>query len=401
MVDILSNIAFQMSILLCVALAGYILASRINQSAVIGEIILGIIIGPSLLGWVPYNDFIKGIAELGAIIILFVVGLEFKVQDVFKPKYFFIALIGVIVPFIGGFLISELFHLDFTTSLFVGTALTATSIAITANVMREMGKLQTDAAKAIIGAAVIDDVLSLLVLSFSKQMVSGTVSIGIVGLVVLKAVLFIGIGLIIGNYFISRWIWNFDKTAMSKKYPELIFIFAMMVAFLYALTAELIGLSAIVGAFLAGVALEGITIRQGKSYREGAEYLGIIFGAIFFVSLGVLVNLKVITWNIIPFLVILTVVAIITKVIGCYIPARLSGMNHQDSTVVGFGMSPRGEVAMIIALMGLSLGIFTQEIYVSLVLMALLTTIITPIIIRNWLFKKGPSPKEFKFKHSD
>jgi len=401
MVDILSNIAFQMSILLCVALAGYILASRINQSAVIGEIILGIIIGPSLLGWVPYNDFIKGIAELGAIIILFVVGLEFKVQDVFKPKYFFIALIGVIVPFIGGFLISELFHLDFTTSLFVGTALTATSIAITANVMREMGKLQTDAAKAIIGAAVIDDVLSLLVLSFSKQMVSGTVSIGIVGLVVLKAVLFIGIGLIIGNYFISRWIWKFDKTAMSKKYPELIFIFAMMVAFLYALTAELIGLSAIVGAFLAGVALEGITIRQGKSYREGAEYLGIIFGAIFFVSLGVLVNLKVITWNIIPFLVILTVVAIITKVIGCYIPARLSGMNHQDSTVVGFGMSPRGEVAMIIALMGLSLGIFTQEIYVSLVLMALLTTIITPIIIRNWLFKKGPSPKEFKFKHSD
>jgi len=397
--NILSNIAFQMSILLCVALAGYILASRINQSAVIGEIILGIIIGPSLLGLITYTDFVKGLAELGAIIILFVVGLEFKVQDVFKPKYFFIALIGVIVPFIGGFLISEMFNFGFASSLFVGTALTATSIAITANVMREMGKLQTDAAKAIIGAAVIDDVLSLLVLSFSKQMVAGSVSFGVIGLVILKAVLFIGIGLIVGNYFISKWIWKFDKTALSKKYPELIFIIAMMIAFLYALTAELIGLSAIVGAFLAGVSLEGITIRQGKSYREGAEYLGIIFGAIFFVSLGVLVDLKVITWNIMLFVLILTAVAIITKLIGCYIPARISGMNNKDSVVVGFGMSPRGEVAMIIALMGLNLGYFKQDIYVSLVLMALLTTIITPIIIRNWLYNKGPNPKEFEFKH--
>lgn len=401
MAEILSNIAFQMSVLLFVALAGYLISSRINQSAIIGEIILGIIIGPSLLGLITYTDFVKGIAELGAIIMLFVVGLEFKVQDVFKLKYAAIALIGVIVPFIGGFIIAESFNFGFQSAIFVGTALTATSIAITANILREMGKLQTDVAKAIIGAAVIDDVLSLLVLSFSKQLLVGTVSIGVVSLILIKSILFIGLGLVLGNYFLSKFIWKFDQTQLSKKYPEIIFIIAMMIAFLYALIAEMIGLSAIVGAFLAGVSLEGITIRQGKSYREGAEYLGIIFGSIFFVSLGILVDLKIMNWFIFKFVLILTIIAILTKVIGCYIPARILGMNKKDSMIVGFGMSPRGEVAMIIALMGLNLGYFKQDIYVSLILMALFTTIITPILIKDWLYKKEKSPKEFQFKHKN
>jgi len=397
----LSSVAFEMSVLLFVALAGYIIASRINQSAITGEIILGIIIGPSILGLITYTDFVKGIAELGAIVLLFVVGLEFKIKDIFKVKYAIIALVGVIVPFIGGYLVAKLFNFEFQSALFVGTALTATSIAITANVMREMGKLQTDAARAIIGAAVIDDVLGLLVLSFSNQMINGSISAWAIIFVLLKSVLFLVIGIWLGNYFLSRWIIKFDKTNLSKKYRELVFIIAMAIAFLYALTAELIGLSAIVGAFIAGVALEGIIIRQGKNYREGAEYLGIIFGAIFFVSLGILVDLSVINFKVLLFMIVLTIVAIITKVIGCYIPARLQGMSVEDSKVVGFGMSPRGEVAMIIALMGLNLGYFKQDIYVSLVLMALLTTIITPIVIRTWLYRKSPNPRTFEYRHKE
>ncbi len=399
--EILSSIVFQMCVLLFVALAGYLIASRIHQSAVICAIILGIIIGPSVLGLVTYTDFVKSLAELGAIILLFVVGLEFKIEDILKWKYALIALIGIIVPFIGGFFLSKLFGFGFQSSIFVGTALTATSIAITANVLREMGKLKTEAAKAIIGAAVIDDVLSLLVLVFSKEIVVGLVSIVSIGWVVLKCVLFLGLGIVIGNKLISRWIIKFDRTNTSRKYPEMIFIIAMMVAFFYALVAEFIGLSAIIGAFLAGVVLEGIVIRNGKSYLEGAEYLQIIFGAIFFVSLGILVNLKEINLMVVVFLFALTAVAVLTKFIGCYIPARLQGMSKQDSEVVGFGMSPRGEMAMIIALIGLNAGYFKQDIYVSIILMALLTTILTPIMLRNWLYKKEPSPKEFKFKHVD
>jgi len=401
MEEILSSVVFQMCLLLFVALAGYLITSRIHQSAVIGTIVLGIIIGPSLLGLITYTEFIKGLAELGAIVLLFVVGLEFKMEEIFKLKYGVIALIGVIVPFFGGFFLSKLFSFGFQSSLFVGVALTATSIAITANVLREMGKLKTDVAKVIIGAAVIDDVLSLLVLVFSEQLIGGSISIGVIGWMILKSILFFGLGIIIGKVYLSRWIVKFDRTEFSRKFPELIFIIAMMIAFFYAMVAELMGLSAIIGAFLAGVVLEGIVIRNGKSYREGAEYLQIIFGAIFFVSLGVLVDLRAINGTVLLFLLALTIVAVLTKVIGCYIPARLQGMSKQDARVVGFGMSPRGEVAMIIALIGLNAGYFKQDVYVSIILMALLTTIITPLVLRNWLYKKEPTPKEFKFKHKE
>jgi len=386
--ELTSTIEFQMSLLLFVALAGYLLASKINQSAVIGEILVGLLIGPSLLGWITYTDFVKSIAHLGAVILLFVIGLEFKLKDIFNLKYLIIALVGVIVPWIGGFYIAKLFGYEFGSAVFVGTALTATSIAITANVLREMGKLQTDAAKAIIGAAVIDDVLSLLALSLSEQIVSGTISLASISLVFINALAFLVIGSYIGHKFLSRLVAKVDNTNIAKKFPEFVFIFAMMIAFLYAMIAELIHLSAIVGSFIAGVSLSSIVLRHSKDYKEGAEYLHIIFASIFFVSLGILADFHALTLSVVWFLIALTVVAVLTKVIGCYIPAKLQGMSHKDASIVGFGMSPRGEVAMIVALIGLNAGLIKQDIYVSLVLMSLLTTIITPIVLRNWIYKK-------------
>ncbi|HLG23559.1 MAG TPA: cation:proton antiporter [Candidatus Nanoarchaeia archaeon] len=388
---LLSTIEFQMSLLLFVALAGYLLAARINQSAVIGEILVGLLIGPSLLGLITYTDFVASVAHLGAIILLFVVGLEFKLKDIFNFKYSVIALVGVIVPWIGGYFVAKFFGYGFGAAIFTGTALTATSIAITANVLKEMGKLQTDAAKAIIGAAVIDDVLSLLALSVSEQLVSGTFSVMSTSLTVLKAVGFLVIGSYIGYKFLSRLVERVDKSNIAKKFPEFVFIFAMMIAFFYAMAAELIHLSAIVGAFIAGMALEGAIVKHGKSYKEGAEYLHIIFASIFFVSLGILADVRALSPNVIWFLIVLTIVAVLTKVIGCYIPARMQGMSHKDSAIVGFGMSPRGEVAMIVALIGLNAGLIGQEIYVTLVLMSLLTTIITPIVLRNWFYNKSDS----------
>ncbi len=386
--EIFATIEFQMSLLLFVALAGYLLAARINQSAVIGEILVGLIIGPSLLGLITYTDFVESIAHLGAIILLFVVGLEFKLKEIFNFRYSVIALVGVIVPWIGGYYTALVFGYSTASAIFVGTALTATSIAITANVLREMGKLQSDAAKAIIGAAVIDDVLSLLALSVSEQIVSGEFSISSTGITVLKAVAFLAIGSYVGYKYLTKIVERIDKTKIAKKFPEFVFIFAMMIAFLYAMIAEIISLSAIVGSFIAGVALEGVVIRHGKDYREGAEYLHIIFASIFFVSLGILADFRALTLGVIWFLLALTLVAVLTKVVGCYIPAKLQGMPHKEAAVVGFGMSPRGEVAMIVALIGLNAGLIKQDIYVTLVLMSLLTTIITPIVLRNWIYGK-------------
>ncbi len=382
-----STIEFQMSLLLFVALAGYLLASRINQSAVIGEILVGLLIGPSLLGLITYTDFVRSVAQLGAVILLFVIGLEFRLKDIFNLKYSVIALVGVIVPWIGGYYLATWFGYTFGSAIFVGTALTATSIAITANVLKEMGKLQTEAAKAIIGAAVIDDVLSLLALSVSKQIVSGTFSLTSISLVVISALGFLLIGAYVGTKFLSKLVAKVDNTHIAKKFPEFVFIFAMMIAFLYAMVAELINLSAIVGSFIAGVSLGSVVLRHSKGYKEGAEYLHIIFASIFFVSLGILADFHALTLNIVWFLIALTIVAVLTKVVGCYIPAKLQGMSHKDASIVGWGMSPRGEVAMIVALLGLNAGLIKQDIYVSLVLMSLLTTILTPIILRNWFYK--------------
>ena len=377
-----------MSLLMFVALAGYLLAYRINQSAVVGIILAGIVVGPSLLRLVTYTDFVATLAHLGAVVLLFTIGLEFSIKDIAKIRYLVIALFGVIVPALGGFFLSSLFDFDFKASVFVGTALTATSIAITANVLREMRKLQTEAAKAIIGAAVIDDVLALLALSLSEGLVSGELSIVSLLITAVKAIGFIILGIFIGKIALSKFIVRLDGTELAGKYPESIFIFAIMVAFFYAMVAEFVGLSAIVGSFLAGASFAGVKLTRGQIFREGAEHLQIIFASIFFVSLGVIMDLHFVTPGLLWFVLALTVVAMLTKIVGCGLPALFQRMSIRDSLIVGIGMVPRGEVAMIVALIGLGQNLINQSTYSAVILMSLLTTIIPPLILRNWLYKR-------------
>lgn len=389
--DIAMSIEFQMSLLLFISLSGYLLASKINQSAVIGEILVGLLVGPSLLGLITYTDFVSSLAHLGAVILLFVVGMEFKLKDIYNTDYLPIALVGAVVPWIAGYYLAKLFGFDFGGAVFVGTALASTSIAITAQVLKEMGMLQTQAAKAVIGAAVMDDILGLLALSLSEQLTHGGFVLSSFLLVVAKAAAFLIVGTWLGYRVLSNYITKLDRSEIAKRYPEFIFIFAITIAFFYSMTAELIGLSAIVGAFIAGLSLEGAKLKHSRDYREGAEYLHIIFAALFFVSLGILADVNALHRETITFLLVLTVVAILTKLIGCSLPAKLQGMSNRDSLIIGFGMSPRGEVAMIVALIGLNEGVIGQDLYVSLVMMSLLTTVVTPIAIRNWL---APAPGE-------
>jgi Kef-type K+ transport system membrane component KefB len=392
MSEILHLIEFQMSFLLFIALAGYLAASRINQSAVVGEILVGLLVGPSVLGLITYTDFVSSLAHLGAVFLLFVVGMEFRFEDIAKPRYFLIAAAGVAVPWGMGFGTAALFGFPFGGSMFIATALTATSIAITANVLKEMGKLNTEVARAIIGAAVIDDVLGLLVLAVSNGLVAGSFSLLSVGVIFGKAALFLVLGALVGLYGIRPLLGVIDGTAFTRRYPEVTFIFATMIAFLYGMAAELLGLSSIVGAFIAGASLGGMRFRHGKDLHQGAEYLQIIFASIFFVSLGILADARALQVHVLVFLAVLTLVAFASKLIGCGGIALLTRSSLRDSAIIGFGMSPRGEVAMIIALIGLDSGLITQDIFVSIILMSLLTTIITPLVLKNWLYrmpKKG------------
>ena len=391
-IDITQSIEFQMSLLLFVALAGYILASRISQPAVVGEILVGIVIGPSVLGWITYTDFVSSIAHLGAIILLFVTGLEFKLREITNFKYLVIAFFGVIIPWAGGYAVATAFGYELTKAALIGVAFAATSIAITADTLREMGKLQSEAAKAIIGAAIIDDILALLALAVTEQASLGNISANLIVLMIIKASLFLVAGIVLGRIFFMPMINRIDRSEFAIRYPEFVFVLAMMMAFLYAMAAELMGLSAIVGAFIAGVAMEGVNLKHSKHFKEGAEYLRIIFGAIFFVSLGVLADINALTTDVILATIAFILVAIATKLIGCGIPARLLGMSNRDSLVIGFGMAPRGEVAMIVALLALNQGVIGQAGYVSLVLMSLVTTLIVPIVLRNWLYRDQITP---------
>lgn len=385
MLESVDSTGIQMSMLLFFALSGYILSAIFKQSAVIGHVIIGVIIGPSILGLMNYKGLIVEAAHVGAVILLFVVGLEFKVSELFKIKSGLIALFGVLVPWISGYFVAYMFGYDSVSSLFVGTALTATSIAITANVLHELGYLHTDLSNTIIGAAVIDDILALLALTISSQIAKGIIDVNILSAFVVKSLIFIIISIIIGNLFIRKIISTIDRMEFAERYPEFIFMLAMTFAFLYGMIAEFVGLSDIIGAFIAGVVLEGITLKNSKSFHEGADYLRALFASIFFVSLGVLADLSEINSTTIIFSLVITIVAMLSKLIGCGGMAKLWGCSNKKSVIIGIGMSPRGEVAMVISLFALNQKIISQDIYVSLIAMSLITTIFVPIFLRALL----------------
>ncbi len=377
------SLTLQISIVLFFALLGYLIAMKINQSAVIGVILIGIIVGPSVLGWVKYTEFVEALAHIGAIVLLFAIGFEFKLKEVYTKESTLIAIGGVTVPWILGYLLGMFFGYSSSTSILIGTVLVATSIAITAMVLLELGKLQTKTAKAIMGAAVVDDVIGLILLSISVQVIKGTPDAFEIGIMALKAIAFVVVGLLASQYIRKFFVWV-DGGRMAKKFPDFLFILAMTVAFGYSFAAELIGLSAIVGAFIAGSSLSGIHPKNSKDLKEGAEYIHIIFASIFFISLGILVDFHKVTPDVILFSVALIAVAIISKMIGCYLPARLVKESHKDSLIIGAGMIPRGEVGMIIGMIGLTAGIFTQDIYTAVIVMCIVTTLIVPPMLRKF-----------------
>jgi Kef-type K+ transport system membrane component KefB len=388
------NVALDLSILLSVAFVGYLLATWTKQSIVIGEILVGLAVGPSLLGWVSVNEFIEGIALLGAIVLLFVAGLEHRFEEIFRGKYAVVAAAGVAIPWAGGYFFATWSGLPLVPALFIGTALTATSIALTVEVLRELGRLDTEVGKAILGAAVIDDILSLILLAMTLQLAGGAFVAEEVLFLVVKAIAFVGLGALVGKKLLQPGLERLDQHRLVAQHPHVLFLVAINIAFLYSAIAEAIGLSAIVGAFLAGVSLDATKRMRGRSFKEGAEYMTTIFASVFFVSLGVIVDLRQVGLEALPFMLGLTAIAMVTKFVGCALPARAVGMNWRDSMLVGAGMAPRGEVALIVALLALSAGAVDQTVYIAVVVMALLTTLATPPIIKA-LAKPGggvPTP---------
>ncbi|TFG70606.1 MAG: cation:proton antiporter, partial [Methanomassiliicoccus sp.] len=353
---LLEDVWFELTFLLAVALVAAFLFTRFGQPKVIGYIVIGVVIGPSVLSIIGGADgaglpeSIMMLAEMGAIILLFMIGLECDLKEIYTRKSIIIALGGVVVPWVAGFGTAMLFGYD-VEAVFIGATLVATSVAVTASVIAELGLIGTPVAYAIVGAAVVDDILGMVVLGISKSLGSGEFDMIGISILVVAAVLFVVLGAWIGSKFLAKLVFNVQISGYRRKMPMSGFILVLAIAFMYAFIAEAIQISAIVGAFVAGTAFSGSALRDG--FRKGTQYLEALLVPLFFVSLGTAVDLGSM-WDMILFSVVLTAVAFASKIIGCAIPAYYAGMKKWDAISVGVGMTPRLEIAFIIAYYGLT-----------------------------------------------
>lgn len=393
---LLEEVWFELTFLLAVSLIAAFLFARFGQPKVIGYIVIGVVIGPSVLGIIQAGEggtsglpeTIMMLAEMGAIILLFMIGLECDLKEIYTRKSILIALGGVSIPWVAGYAVAFMFGYE-ADAVFIGATLVATSVAVTASVLSELGLIGTPVAYAIVGAAVVDDILGMVVLGVSKGISQGELDTFGMVLLMLGAVLFIVIGAYVGSRFLAKLVFDIQISGYRRKMPMSGFILALAIAFLYSFIAEAIQISAIVGAFVAGTAFSGSALRDG--FRKGTQYLEALFVPLFFVSLGTAVDIANI-WETIVFGSVLTGVAVASKVVGCALPAHLTGMSKWDSISVGVGMVPRLEIAFIIAYYGLSTEIIGVEVYSVVVFMGLLTALFTPPILKHTLRRGGHKP---------
>lgn len=378
----------QLTILLTLAVVSHLFSKRFHQSTLVGEIFIGILLAPSLLGqfgiFVFDPTFVQTFAALGAIFLLFLLGLESDFRALYTRRNFLVALGGVLFPLAFGFLTAWFLAPpssipassdQFLMALFVGATLTATSTAIAAAVLLELGLMNQEIGRTILGAAVVDDILGLLILSVAVGVAHGAIDPVGVGLVLAKAVGFIVGGILVGLYFFSPIVVRVQVVGLKLGVRHGGFLIALAVALLYALIAETIGLSAIIGAFLAGTLFAPAPLKE--EFTEGARFLEAVFTPIFFISLGLNVDVFSVlaTPAIFIFTVVLVVVAMVTKVAGCAIAAYFQKMSALESLAVGWGMTPRGEVGLIVAVTALSAGIIGGALFSVIVFVIIVVSV--------------------------
>ena len=374
-----SSILLSLLVILAAAKIMAEIFERLRQPAVVGEILAGVVIGPSLLGWAAPSEVISVLAEIGVIFLLFMVGLETKPQTIFRVglRATVVAVCGVVLPFVAGYFIAVWWGGKFVEALFVGAALVATSVGITARVLGSMGLLSTQSARIILGAAVIDDILGLIILSLVSSVgQKGTVDV--IGLAELAAsaiafTVFVGL---VGSKVLTRLAPAIDRLRVSRPFFNigLILCLALSVASIY------VGVAAIIGAFLAGMALAEATEENHTMHRltSGVTEFLVPF---FLVNIGMQLDLAVFRdSNVVVLAIVITVIAVLTKFIGCGLGAW--GLTRREMAQVGVGMVPRGEVGIIVAQIGLGLGVIGANFFASVLFMAVATTLIAPPFIK-------------------
>lgn len=365
--------------------------NKLRLPAVLGELIAGIIVGPFALGSIPIfdgkplvilNETVLQIGQIAGIVILFIAGLAITPKEFLKggAASFTIGACGVIVPFFLGYYVFTLFGLEALESVLIATALTATSVAISVSVLTEFGKMQTKEAKIILGAAIVDDILAIAVLSVVVTMVqTGDLAPNVIDIIILiLKILGIFAGLLIGAIIIIPRIVNTERLWKARGSIEGIVTASFFGA--SAISAA-VGLSPIVGAFSVGMAVASTRII--KRVEEYVDKLEIIFGPLFFAIIGAQVNLTGVNIEVLILSAIVIIVAIVSKLIGCGLPSILFLKTKSKAMIVGIGMISRGEVGLIVAGIGVTSGVLSSNIYTTVIIMVAVTTLITPIWLRR------------------
>ena len=353
------------------------LAERVGQPGIVGEILAGVLIGPSVLGWLAPNEFLSALSDLGAMFLLVRVGLEVKSSELMKVggTATLVAASGVVVPFIMGTGILLAWGAHSKEAIFVGASMVATSVGITAQVLSAKGLLQQISSKIILAAAVIDDVLGLLVLAVVSSLSNGRLDWLPLTFTAVAAVAFTVIVAKWGTHAVGKIVPHVDR---NLKVAEARFVMALSLLFGLALLAVYTGIAAIVGAFLAGLALAESTGPRERDLAQGVSELLVPF---FLAGIGLRVDLSAFANASTAILaIVILLAAVISKFIGCGLGAW--GLGRADALRVGVGMIPRGEVGMVVAQIGLGMGILTQSSYGVVVFMSVATTIVAPPLIK-------------------
>jgi Kef-type K+ transport system membrane component KefB len=363
------------------------LFDRLRQPAVVGEILAGVLLGPSVLGYIHPNEATQGLAEIGAIFLLFTIGFETKPGDLVRVgrTAFSVALLGLAIPFVFGFAYMQAVDHDLVNAMFLAAAMVATSVGITARVLKDANVLSTRAARVILAAAVVDDILGMIVLAVVTSLSKGGVNLVELGIVAAEAIGFSLFMIFLG----SRIMGQLTPTMRRFRSSNAAFILSVTLCLGLSLASVYVGMAAIIGAFLAGLALADH--REEWGLEQTIHPIYEFLGPFFFVILGAEVDLRTFALPGMPaMLTVICILAVISKLLGCGLGA--ASLGFKDALRVGVGMIPRGEVGLIVAAAGLRLHAISNEIYTAVVLMSLVTTLIAPPFLRLVMPSQSRSP---------
>lgn len=390
-IDILRDLAI---IVVCAKAFG-LLARRLKAPMVVGEIIAGLVIGPCLLNVVKPTEFISMMAEIGVVLIMFSAGLETNLQELKKSGLaaLVIACVGVLVPLVGGTLLymgmygfAPLGSEEFFKAVFIGCIMTATSVGITVEVLKEMGYLNSRVGQTILSAAIIDDIIGIIVLTFVlgfKDPDSNTL------LVTGKVVLFLVLSVILGFIFYKLFKRYDEKHSHTRRIPIIAIGLCLVMAFV---AEKYFGIADITGAYIAGIIL--CNTRDADYIDRKVSINGYMFFApMFFVGIGLKTNLSSVDTSMILFSVGFVAVALLSKIIGCGLVSKCFGYKWSDCVKIGVGMMTRGEVALIITNKGLGLGIIDSSYFTAVIMLIIVSSIVTPVLLKL-LFNKFPETEK-------